>query len=89
MDYQTTDGVAMLLRYVSPYVTKAHDCTEIDSLYSYELIKGGQAAINYLMRNKPAEPEMWLFLLPKKWHGAVEQRGTMSRHETATNDIHQ
>ena len=65
MDYQTTDGVAMLLRYVTSYVSKSQDATEIDSMYSYEL-QGRQAAVHYLMQNTPAEPEMWFFLFPKK-----------------------
>ena len=37
MDYQTTNGVGMLLRYVSSYVTKFRDDTPIDGLYSYNL----------------------------------------------------
>ena len=32
MDYQTTDGVAMLLRYVTSYVTKSHDSTAVGSM---------------------------------------------------------
>lgn len=55
MDYQTTDGVGMLLRYVSSYVTKLHDALAVDSLYSYELI-GNQAAIKSLMSSELAEP---------------------------------
>ena len=37
MNYQTTDGVAMLLRYVTSYVTKSHDSQTIDGMYSYHL----------------------------------------------------
>lgn len=37
MDYQTTNGVAMLLRYVTSYVTKFQDSLSIDSMYSYEV----------------------------------------------------
>lgn len=65
MDYQTTDGVAMLLRYVSSYVTKFHDDTPIDALYSYKL-QGRQAAVRYVISNQPAEPEMWFFLYSTK-----------------------
>ena len=65
MDYQTTDGVAMLLRYVTSYVTKSHDSTVIDSMYSYE-VQGRQAALRYLMSDQPAEPGMWSFLFSKK-----------------------
>ena len=52
MGYQTTDGVGMLLRYVSSYVTKFRDDTPIDSLYLYKL-QGRQAAIRYLITNRP------------------------------------
>lgn len=44
MDFQTTDGRAMLLRYVSSYVTKWQDGISTDALYAYH-ISGGQAAI--------------------------------------------
>ena len=74
MDYQTTDGVAMLLCYVTSYVSKSHDATKIDSMYSYQL-HGRQAAVRYLMQNTPAEPEMWFFLFQKTLHGVtVEQK---------------
>ena len=65
MDYQTTDGHAMLLRYVTSYVTKWQDASYIDSLYSYKL-QGYQAAVRHLMSNRPAEPEMWFELSSKK-----------------------
>lgn len=60
MDYQTTDGVAMLLHYVTSYVTKSHEATQIDSMYLYEL-QGRQAAIHYLMQNTAAKPVMLFF----------------------------
>ena len=63
MDHQT-DGVVMLLCYVTSYVTKSHDCNTVDSMYSYKL-EGRQAAIHYLMCNMPAEPEMWFFIFSK------------------------
>ena len=65
MDFQTTDGRAMLLRYVTSYVTKNQDGIDPDSLYS-EHISGGQAATRYVMDMKPAEPEMWLALSSTK-----------------------
>ena len=61
MDFQTTDGRAMPLAYVTLYVTKWHDGITTDALYSYHLT-GGQAAIRYVMDGKPAEPKMWLAL---------------------------
>ena len=66
MDYQTTDGIGMLLRYVTSYVTEWHDACNIESLYSYKL-KGYEAAIEHLMSNQPAEPEICGFIChPKK-----------------------
>lgn len=77
MDYQTTDGVAMLLRYVTSYVTKYHDSTSLNSLYSYDL-EGRQAATRYLIQNSPTEPEMWCFLQSKKiaWSSSKTKRFT-------------
>ena len=65
VDYQTTDGVAMLLKYVTPYVTKCHDANTVDALYSYH-INGRQVAVRYLMSDMPAEPEMYFYLYSKK-----------------------
>ena len=65
MDYQTTDGHAMLLHYVTSYITKWQDASHIDSLYSYKL-QGYEAAVKHLMSNRPAEPEMWFELSSKK-----------------------
>ena len=83
MDYQTTDGVGMLLRYVSSHVTKFRDNTPIDSLYLYKF-QGRQAAIRYLISNQPAKPEMCFFCIRKKLHGqAVERREyTVPTNET-------
>ena len=87
MDYQTTDGVGMLLRYVSSYVTKFRDDTPIDSLYSYNL-QGRQAAIRYLISNQPAEPEMWFFLCSKKvaWSCSRTKRYSVPTTETFLQD---
>ena len=83
MDYQTTNGVGMLLRYVSSYVTKFRDDTPIDGLYSYNL-QGRQAAIRYLISNQPAEPEMWFFLFSKKvaWSCSRTKRYSVPTTET-------
>ena len=48
MDFQTTDGRAMLLRYVTSYVTKHQDGIDRDSLHFFH-ISGGQAAIRYVI----------------------------------------
>ena len=57
MDFQTTDGRAMLLSYVTSYVTKWQDGIGTEALYSPN-ISSDQAAICYVMDMKPAEPEM-------------------------------
>ena len=57
MDFQTTDGRAMLLSYVTSYVTKWQDGIGTDALYSPN-ISGGQAAVHYVIDMKLAEPEM-------------------------------
>lgn len=87
MDYQTTDGVAMLLRYVTSYVCKSQDTTTIDSMYSYDL-EGRQAAVRYLMCNMPAEPEMCLFLFSKKvaWTSSRTKRYLVPTSENAASD---
>ena len=87
MDYQTTDGVGMLLRYVSSYVTKFCDDTLIDSLYSYKL-QGRQAAIRYLISNQLEEPEMWFFLYSKKvaWSSSRTKRYSVPTTETFLHD---
>ena len=50
---------------MTSYVAKFEDSISIDSMYSYEL-EGRQAATRYLMRETPAEPQMWCFLYSKK-----------------------
>lgn len=87
MDYQTTDGVAMLLKYVTSYVTKWQESTDIAGLYSYK-VQGGQAAIRHLMQNKPAEPEMWLLMSAKKiaWSCSRTKRYNVPTSETIADD---
>ena len=87
MDFQTTDGRAMLLRYVTSYVTKSQDGIDTDSLYSPH-ISGGQAATRYVMDMKPAEPEMWLALSSTKisWSLGRTKRYIVPCVETAIDD---
>ena len=87
MDYQTTDGAAMLLHYVTSYVTKFQESVSLDSLYSYEL-EGRQAATRYLMCETPAEPEMWFFLYTKKiaWSNSRTKRFVVPISTKASND---
>lgn len=87
MDFQTTDGRAMLLRYVCSYVTKSQDGMDPGSLYSYN-VTGGQAAVRYLMDTKPAEPEMWLALSSTKisWSSSRTKRYIVPSPETAMSN---
>ena len=87
MDFQTTDGRSMLLRYVTSYVTKHHDAIDRDSLHSYH-ISGGQAAIRYVMDMKPVEPEMWLAFSSTKisWSSSRTKAYTVPGHEKAFED---
>ena len=77
----------MLLRYVTSYVTKSQDCNTVDSMYSYKL-EERQAAMHYLMRNMPAEPEMWFFIFSKKvaWSGGRTKRFAVPTSEHTIND---
>ena len=87
MDYQTTNGVAMLLKYVTSYVTKFQDSTALDSLYSYHL-NGRLAATRYLMQNNPTEPEMYFFLQSKKiaWTNCRTKRYTVPTSDKVLED---
>lgn len=87
MDYQTTDGLAMILRYVTSYVAKSHDSTNFSNLYSYH-VDGRQAAIHYLFQNNPAEPEMWFSLFSKKvaWTCSRTKRYTVPTSNKVTDD---
>jgi hypothetical protein len=87
MDFQTTNGISMILKYVTSYVTKCHNSTEVDGLYLYNLL-GRQAAINHLISSKPAEPEMWLSLSSKKiaWSCSRTKRFTVPKMESAAGN---
>ena len=63
MDVQCSSG--MLLKYVSSYVTKAHDAYNSEALYSAHMTPY-QAVFRYLKEMSPLEPEMWLSLSSKK-----------------------
>ena len=78
MDFQTTDGRAMLLSYVMSYVTKWQDGIGTQALYSPN-ISGSQAAVRYVIDMKPAEPEMWLALSSTKvsWSCSRTKRYTV------------
>ena len=65
MGVQCSDGHGMVLKYVSSYVTKAHDAYNSEALYSVHTTPY-QAAFRYLKEMSPLEPEMWLPLSSKK-----------------------
>jgi hypothetical protein len=65
MDVQTTDGKSMILRYVTPYVSKWKDAFPNEQLYSTH-VTPYQAAYKYVKQIKPCEPEMWLHLTSMK-----------------------
>ena len=87
MDFQTTNGKAMLLSYVTSYITKWQDGLGPDALYSYH-ISGGQAAVHYAMDVKPAEPEMWLALSSTKisWSCSKTKRYIVPRPDNESTD---
>jgi hypothetical protein len=87
MDFQTTDNRAMLLRYVTSYVTKWQDGISSDALFCHN-ISGGQAAVRYVMQTQPAEPEMWLALSSTKvsWSSSRTKRYTVPTSDKANED---
>ena len=56
-DIQLADGKAMLLKYVSSYVTKMHESATSEGLYCKD-VTGYQAAHSFLCAVRPLEPEM-------------------------------
>jgi hypothetical protein len=65
MDFQTSDGRGMVLKYVSSYVSKTHDTVNTDGLYSYH-VDPHQAAYRFISVMRPSEPEMWLSMTSYK-----------------------
>ena len=65
MDVQSSDGKAMLLKYVTSYVAKCHDAVKTQQLYSVDLGMY-QAATSFLKNMHPLEPEMVLKLTSMK-----------------------
>ena len=66
MDIQFSDGKAMLLRYVTSYVSKWKDAYSNDALYS-RYVTPYQAAYRHLKEMQPCEPEMWMHMSPIKF----------------------
>lgn len=61
LDVQSSDGKAMLLKYVTSYVAKCHDAVKTQQLYSVDL-GAYQAATSFLKNMHLLEPEMVLQL---------------------------
>lgn len=57
MDVQSADGKALLLKYVSSYVTKLKDHEILDS-YTADDVKGIDIGARYMKHLKISEPEM-------------------------------
>lgn len=65
MDVQSSNGKAMLLKYVTSYVSKCHNVVKTQQLYSRDL-GAYQAATSFLKNMHPLEPEMILQLTSMK-----------------------
>ena len=65
MNVQSSDGKAMLLKYITSYVAKCHDAVKTQQLYSVDL-GAYQAATSFLKNMHPLEPEMVLQLTSMK-----------------------
>lgn len=78
MDFQTTDGKMMVLRYVTSYVSKWKDAYANDSLYSIH-VSAYEAAYRHLREFQPCEPEMWLYLsmIKHAWSASRTKRITV------------
>ena len=91
MDIQFADGKAMLLRYVTSYVSKWKDAYSIDALYSHH-VTPYQAAYRHLEEMQPCEPEMWLQMSPIKfsWSNCRTKNHAAPTSCTCTTDkVHQ
>ena len=87
MDVQISDGHGMLLKYVSSYVTKAHDAYKSDCLYTPHT-SAFEAAFRHLKEMAPLEPEMWLCMSSKKiaWTPHRVKAFAVPLPETANNN---
>ena len=65
MDVQVTDNKAMILRYVTAYVSKFRDQEITESLYSRH-VTSAMAAYRHLSQFRPLEPEMIVTLSSSK-----------------------
>jgi len=90
MDVQSSDGKAMLLKYVTSYVAKCHDAVKTQQLYSADL-GAYQAATSFLKNMHPLEPEMVLQLTSMKiaWSNSRTRPFTAPTPEHTQQKVHQ
>ena len=88
MDVQLTDGKAMILRYVTSYVSKWHDGYSNQGLYSMH-VTPYQAAYRHLREMQPCEPEMWLHMTSQKiaWSASRTKRYVAPTSAKANNNM--
>ena len=89
MDVQSSDGKAMLLKYVTSYVTKCHDAVKTQQLYSVDL-GAYQAATSFLQNTHPLEPEMVLQLTSMKiaWSNSRTKPFTAPKPSQTQHKVH-
>ena len=90
MDVQSSDGKAMLLKYVTSYVAKCHDEVKTQQLYSMDL-GAYQAATSFLKNMHPLEPEVVLQLTSMKiaWSNSRTKPFTAPTPSQTQHKVHQ
>ena len=90
MDVQSSDGKAMLLKYVTSYVAKCHDEVKTQQLYSMDL-GAYQAATSFLKNMHPLEPEVVLELTSMKiaWSNSRTKPFTAPTPSQTQHKVHQ
>ena len=90
MDVQSSDGKAMLLKYVTSYVAKCHDAVKTQQLYSVDL-GAYQAATSFLKNMHPLGPEMVLQLTSMKiaWRNSRTKPFTAPTPAQTQHKVHQ
>ena len=90
MDFETTNGRSMLLKYVTSYVSKWKDAYNNDALYSPHTTPY-QAAYRHIREMEPCEPEMWFQLTSMKcsWTNSRTKEYVVSLPQALeTNRVH-
>ena len=90
MDLQSSDGKAMMLKYLTSYVAKCHDAVKTQHLYSVDL-SAYQAATSFLKNMHPLEPDMVLQLTSMKiaWSNSRTKAFTAPTPEQTQQKAHQ